>query len=292
MLIKGKGKASDPRETEAGHISGSEANEDTSPDSSYGSDSSSEDSDSESITPEYLESLLAKAKTEIANKKNTETTAPEEEEVILLDRSPNQTPLPMLDPGPSLPKPYFNLGASHTELSSLVHDVEAESIERSALSQPSAPPPPPELSKEGKLLTKRQKKEQKKVTTGPNWFDLPAPAPADLPKLHREVEALRLRNSLDPKRFYRKEAGEGRGIKGLPKHFAIGTILPSTTPFGTPSGDNLPKSQRKRTVVDELVDDDEAKRYAKKKFLDLQGVRGERGRGTWAKRQAGRRGKW
>ena len=49
---------------------------------------------------------------------------------------------------------------------------------------------------------------------------MPAPAEADLPKLHREYEALRLRNQLDPKRFYRKDEGEGKGIKGLPKHFA------------------------------------------------------------------------
>lgn len=72
----------------------------------------------------------------------------------------------------------------------------------------------------------------------------------------------------------------------------IGTILPSATPFGTPSTDNLPRAHRKRTIVDELVDDAEAKRYAKKKFLDLQGVRGERGRGTYARKKAGRRGKW
>lgn len=50
---------------------------------------------------------------------------------------------------------------------------------------------------------------------------MPAPAEADLPRLHREVEALRLRNQLDPKRFYRKDEGEGKGIKGLPKYFAV-----------------------------------------------------------------------
>ena len=32
---------------------------------------------------------------------------------------------------------------------------------------------------------------------------------------------MRLRNQLDPKRFYRKDEGEGKGIKGLPKHFAV-----------------------------------------------------------------------
>lgn len=32
---------------------------------------------------------------------------------------------------------------------------------------------------------------------------------------------MRLRNQLDPKRFYRKDEGEGKGIKGLPKYFAV-----------------------------------------------------------------------
>lgn len=67
--------------------------------------------------------------------------------------------LPPLDPGPSLPRPYFNLGASRTDTSSLLLDLDAESIKLSAPSQPSAPPPPPELNKDGKPLTKRQIKE-------------------------------------------------------------------------------------------------------------------------------------
>jgi hypothetical protein len=65
----------------------------------------------------------------------------------------------------------------------------------------------------------------KNKTAGSKWFDLPAPAEADLPRLYREVEALRLRNQLDPKRFYRKDEGEGKGIKGLPKHFAVRITL-------------------------------------------------------------------
>jgi hypothetical protein len=72
----------------------------------------------------------------------------------------------------------------------------------------------------------------------------------------------------------------------------IGTILPSTTPFGTASSDNLTRANRKRTLVDELVDDAEAKRYAKKKFEDLQSVRGARGRNTLHAKLAMRRGKW
>jgi hypothetical protein len=44
--------------------------------------------------------------------------------------------------------------------------------------------------------------------------------------------------------------------------------------------------------VDELVDDAEAKRYAKKKFVELQAVRGARGRGTLAKKNALKKPKW
>jgi len=68
--------------------------------------------------------------------------------------------------------------------------------------------------------------KMRQKTAGPDWFDLPAPAEADLPRMYREVEALRLRNQLDPKRFYKKDEGEGKGIKGLPKYFAVRTHSP------------------------------------------------------------------
>jgi len=63
-------------------------------------------------------------------------------------------------------------------------------------------------------------------------------------------------------------------------------------PFGTASADNLTRANRKRTLVDELVDDAEAKRYAKKKFEDLQSVRGAKGKNTLRAKQALRKGKW
>lgn len=72
----------------------------------------------------------------------------------------------------------------------------------------------------------------------------------------------------------------------------IGTILPSSTPFGTASGENLTRANRKRTLVEELVDDAEAKRYAKKKFEELQLVRGARGKNTLQAKNVMRRPKW
>ncbi|KAF8895419.1 Fcf2 pre-rRNA processing-domain-containing protein [Infundibulicybe gibba] len=254
--------------------------------------STDSDSDSDvSVTPEYLKSLLDKAR-QNAMAATPQAQQDHGEEIITLSDEVER-PLPLLDPG-VLPQSYFKFGKSRKEGLESMRDPDAELAEKASLSHalPEPPIPPPELTKSGKPLTKKQKKEFRNKTAGPDWFDLPAPAEADLPRLYREVEALRLRNQLDPKRFYRKDEGEGKGVKGLPKYFAIGTIVPSSTPFGTASADNLTRANRKRTLVDELVDDAEAKRYAKKKFEDLQGIRGARGKNTLAAKKALRRGKW
>lgn len=288
LATKGKGKPIVPQD----HLeSSSDSNSSTN--SSSDSDSDLSDSDSDIVTPEYLESLLEKARKNYAAaaaQKNNEEVEPEEQIITLSGEEP---PLPPLDPG-ILPPPYFDLPESCLDGPSSLFDPDVKLAESLSSSHtvPQPPVPPPELTKSGKPLTKRQKKALKNKTAGPDWFDLPAPSEADLPRLYREVEALRLRNQLDPKRFYRKDEGEGKGIKGLPEHFAIGTIIPASTPFGTASGDNLTHANRKRTLVDELVDDAEAKRYAKKKFNDLQAERGARGRNTLHVKRAMRRGKW
>ncbi|KAF5338981.1 hypothetical protein D9611_008770 [Ephemerocybe angulata] len=289
--LKGKERAIDLVEEELSHSdseSGSESDASSSSSSSGSSSDSGSDSDDEpEITKEYLDSLLAKAK-ENALKRQHEQQEDKEEEILTLEAEPSS--MPSLDPG-NLPTPYLNLDREAATSSKL--DPEVLKAQKAVVfSAPQPPPPPPELNKDGKPITKREKKAIKKLTAGPDWFNLPAPAEADLPRLHREVEAMRLHNQLDPKRFYRKEEGEGKGIKGLPKYFAIGKIVTSNTPFNTGSTDNLTRAERKRTLVDELVDDAEARRYAKRKFNDLQTTRGARGRGTLQTRQAARRGKW
>ncbi|EAU86260.1 hypothetical protein CC1G_03471 [Coprinopsis cinerea okayama7 len=298
VLDKGKGKekAIDNVDQEERHEASSNSGSDSESDSesSTSSSSSSSDSDSEfsdsddepEITKEYLDSLIEKAKQNaLAKQRQVE----EEEEVLVLE---SDRPLPPLDPG-NLPKPYIDPGSSIRDRTTK-RDLDAEALEQKTteLLVPQPPIPPPELTKSGKPLTKKEKKALKKVTAGPDWFDLPAPAEADLPRLYREVEALRLRNQLDPKRFYRKDEGEGKGIKGLPKYFAMGKVITSDSPFGATTSENLTRADRKRTLVDELVDDAEARRYAKKKFNDLQGVREAKGRNTLRTRQNARRPKW
>jgi len=235
-----------------------------------------------SITQESLDALFEAAKAAMIRKGKQKQAVQQfsgEEELIVVAGS---KPLPPLNPGSTLPVPYFEQGDARTpSLSSHI----SRKLTGLGEAGPSAPPPKDSL-------TKRQKKEIKTKTTGPGWFDLPAPADADLPRLHKEVEALRLRNHLDPKRFYRKDDTEGKGIKALPKHFAIGTVVATDKPFGGQSEENLPRRTRKRTLLDELVDDAEARRYAKRKFEALQGTRGARGRGTFARKFSGRKQKW
>ncbi|KAH8108707.1 Fcf2 pre-rRNA processing-domain-containing protein [Phellopilus nigrolimitatus] len=260
-------------------------------DSSDSSNASDSDSDSDSDSERRLRASM-KAK---AQEKRKEQRFGNERRIRLEGGDEFSTNFPQLDPG-KLPPGYFQFGTkSLQEVPSALRDLEAEKLgaASTALGAPAAPLPPPELAKDGKKLTKKERKTQKQKTAGPGWFDLPAPDAADLPRLHREVEALRLRNALDPKRFYRKEEGEGRASRGfLNTSLYVGTIIPTSTPFGTASSDNLTRAERKRTLVDELVDDSEAKRYAKKKFGDLQSVKGAKGRGTLAKRFAARKPKW
>ncbi|KAG1772264.1 Fcf2 pre-rRNA processing-domain-containing protein [Suillus occidentalis] len=258
------------------------------------SDSDS-DSGNEEITEEYLQSLLDKAKSNARESANMKKALRENafgagEDIIKLDTDESQRPLPPLDPG-KLPRAYFEFVDDRRDVPPTVRDPDVERAE-AATSGNVAPAPPPKPTLTGKISSRKQRKTMRNQTAGPSWFDLPAPAEADLPRLHREVEALRLRNQLDPKRFYRKDDGDGKGIKGLPKHFAIGTIVTTNTPFGTASTDNLPRAHRKRTLVDELVDDAEARRYAKRKFEDLQAVRGARGKNTLHQKNALRRPKW
>ncbi|KAI0084830.1 Fcf2 pre-rRNA processing-domain-containing protein [Irpex rosettiformis] len=289
-LDKGKGRAL-PEDEETILIE--EENASSSSSSSEASNTSSESEGEDEITQDVLDSLLEKARQSARASASGVVTFEGEEDVIQLGKDETEEPLPSLDPG-TLPTPYIELGTSKTkgkrttELAK-ARDLDAEQVEQASNSTtPSSSAPPPSALPKGKELTKREKK----ATAGKSWFDLPAPAEADLPKLYREVEALRLRNQLDPKRFYRKDPGEGKGIKGLPKYFAIGTIVSEPSPFGASNPENLNKSQRKRTLVDELVDDAEAKSYAKKKFKELQSVRGAKGRGTLAQRQAKRKPKW
>ncbi|KAL3577462.1 hypothetical protein D5086_018966 [Populus alba] len=102
--------------------------------------------------------------------------------------------------------------------------------------------PPNDPIKLNKLL-----KSQRKDTLGKDWFDMPASTIT--PELKRDLQLLKLRSAIDPKRHYKR--GDSKS-KELPKYFQVGTVVESATDFY--SG-RLTKKERKVTIADELLYD-------------------------------------
>ncbi|KAL9931726.1 hypothetical protein V8E36_009512 [Tilletia maclaganii] len=185
---------------------------------------------------------------------------------------------------------------------------------------------PSELSQRAR---KRQSREARAATAGDGWFGLPRLMPTSTTsstksnwndegltpaqrarlltsghknasvavdargktsaEIAREVQAIRLRNALDPKRFYRGARAD-RAL-ALPEFAQIGTILPDEIA----TRQNMSRSERSATkgsVVEELLRDDTAKEYATRKFGELQETRGAWQAGKGQKRKAdGKKGR-
>ena len=76
--------------------------------------------------------------------------------------------------------------------------------------------------KMGKRALKKAKKDQreKKEGLGAAWFGMKAPEVTD--ELKRDLEVLKMRGAIDPKRFYKKT---GTQDEGLPKYFQVLHVL-------------------------------------------------------------------
>ncbi|NXU40119.1 TDIF2 protein, partial [Drymodes brunneopygia] len=106
---------------------------------------------------------------------------------------------------------------------------------------------------------KKQRKAERQKTTGDGWFGMKAPEITS--ELKNDLKVLKMRASLDPKHFYKKNDRDG-----LPKYFQVGTVVDSPIDF---YHSRIPKKQRKRTIVEELLADSEFRRYNKKKYQEI-----------------------
>lgn len=110
---------------------------------------------------------------------------------------------------------------------------------------------------------KKQKKIEKDKSAGSSWFNMPAPEMT--PELQRDLNIIRMRGVLDPKRHYKKN-----NSKKLPKYFQIGTVMSGPADFYSSC---IPKSKRKGTIIDSLLSDAEFRRYNKRKYLEIQATK-------------------
>lgn len=86
---------------------------------------------------------------------------------------------------------------------------------------------------------------------------------------------MRLRNALDPKRFYRGDAA--KADSKLPEFFQVGHVLNESQRAS--NADPVGKV-KKRSFVEELVEDEQAKAYTKRKTVEVmrKGMSGRKGK--------------
>ncbi|KAH9311365.1 hypothetical protein KI387_026400, partial [Taxus chinensis] len=115
---------------------------------------------------------------------------------------------------------------------------------------------PPRNPKKLNKLARKQVKD----TLGAKWFDMPAQTIS--PELKKDLQLLKLRGVLDPKRHYKADDS-----KGLPKYFQVGTVIEPASEFY--SG-RLTKKERKLTIADELLSNSELGQYRKRKYTEIE----------------------
>lgn len=114
-------------------------------------------------------------------------------------------------------------------------------------------------------------------TTGPKWFNMPAPELTQ--EVKRELHILKSRGVLDPKRHYKRESKKSSS-GGMPKFFQFGTVVAGAQDYYSGGGgsvkrkigsnNNSSSSSSGGGLVDEVLADADKRAYFKRKFMDLQ----------------------
>lgn len=104
------------------------------------------------------------------------------------------------------------------------------------------------------------------------------------PEIARDLKIIKMRNYLDPKRFYKSADS-----KNLPTKFEIGTIVSGS--FDS-SAERVSKKQRRSTIVQEIMSDTKIKKYAKKTFINSQNEKLKGGKLWYAKQAEKKKPKW
>ncbi|XP_028735898.1 deoxynucleotidyltransferase terminal-interacting protein 2 isoform X1 [Peromyscus leucopus] len=112
---------------------------------------------------------------------------------------------------------------------------------------------------ESKHQVQKQRRKERQKTAGNGWFGMKAPELTD--ELKNDLKALKMRASMDPKRFYKKNDRDG-----FPKYFQVGTIVDNPADF---YHSRIPKKQRKKTIVEELLADSEFRRFNRRKYSEI-----------------------
>lgn len=112
---------------------------------------------------------------------------------------------------------------------------------------------------EDPVAVKREAKAKREATAGSKWFDMPKGEMTS--EMKRDLQLLKMRSVLDPKRHYKKDNSP------LPTYFQSGTIIEGNTEYYSA---RLSTKERKKTIADEILADSESRKYFKRKYHDVQ----------------------
>ncbi|CAL4070830.1 unnamed protein product, partial [Meganyctiphanes norvegica] len=110
-----------------------------------------------------------------------------------------------------------------------------------------------------KKKAKAIRKRQREKTAGSGWNNMKAPEIT--PEVQRDLEILQMRGVLNPKRHYKNS-----DMKVLPKFFQMGTVIDNPLDFYT---NRVTKKDRKKTLAEEIIHDEEVLRYQKRKYNEI-----------------------
>ncbi|KAL1923922.1 uncharacterized protein VTP21DRAFT_6957 [Calcarisporiella thermophila] len=211
---------------------------------------SSESEDDEDL--ENMENLLNMAEAALRKQQEELLRLPAEEDS-------KQKSFPKLEPGIEIKSQLYiqrgSHGAAKLASSTLVaSEIDKSRGPRKVLGQISLP-----TERGDNKLSKKERKELRDSTAGAGWFDMPKPELT--PELKRELQVLKLRNVLDPKRHYKK------ADKTSPAYFQVGTVIEGSAEFYS---SRLTRKERKRTILEEVMGDTEMRHYYKRKFREVQ----------------------
>ncbi|KAF0301312.1 Deoxynucleotidyltransferase terminal-interacting protein 2 [Amphibalanus amphitrite] len=108
-------------------------------------------------------------------------------------------------------------------------------------------------------MEKKKGRLERAKTAGEGWYNMKAPELTE--EVKQNLEVLQMRGAINKNRVYKKS-----DMRTLPKYFAMGTVVEHATDFYS---SRIPKKQRKKTLVEELMADVEAKKQLKKQATKL-----------------------
>ena len=127
-----------------------------------------------------------------------------------------------------------------------------------------------------------ERKKRNEETAGKGWYNLPKPEMTD--EVKRDLQLIKMRNVIDSKHHYKRN-----DTNKLPTYFQVGTIVEGAHEFYSA---RATKKERKRTMVDELLEDADLRKKNKRKLIEIQKKQMSGGKGHFKKMKNKRKPTW